>query len=86
MRPTSGQAGARRVALPFRLLTVGTLKGSGGGVRKRSVGVRAWARTLGLEKTVVEAVDEENGEIVISVRPGYSQRDRCPHCRQTTGL
>ena len=37
---------------------------------------------LGLEKTVVEAVDEENGAIVISVRPGYSQRDRCPHCRR----
>jgi transposase len=51
-------------------------------VRKRSVGVRAWARMLGLEKTVVEAVDEENGAIVISVRPNYSQRDRCPHCRR----
>ena len=43
----------------------GTLKGSGGGVRKRSVGVRAWARLLGLEKTVVEAVEEEDGAIVI---------------------
>ena len=58
------------------------MKGSGGGVRNRSVGVRAWARMLGLEKTVVEAVAEENGAIVISVRPGYSQRDRCPHCRR----
>ena len=35
-------------------------------MRKRSVGVRAWARMLGLEKTVVEAVAEENGAIVIS--------------------
>ena len=51
-------------------------------MRKRSVGVRAWARMLGLEKTVVEAVEEEDGAIVISVRPRYSQRDRCPHCRR----
>ncbi len=58
------------------------MKGSGGGVRKRSVGVRGWARLLGLEKTVVEAVDEQDGAIVISVRPSYSQRDRCPHCRR----
>jgi transposase len=58
------------------------LKGSGGGVRKRSVGVRAWARLLGLEKTVVETVEEEDGAIVIGVRPSWSQRDRCPHCRR----
>ena len=51
-------------------------------MRKRSVGVRAWARLLELEKTVVEAVEEENGAIVISVRPAFSQRDRCPHCRR----
>lgn len=51
-------------------------------MRKRSVGVRAWARLLGLEQTVVEAVDEDDGAIVISVRPIYSQRDRCPHCRR----
>jgi transposase len=52
-------------------------------VRKRSVGVRAWARTLGLEKTVVERVwlDEED-QVVVAVRPIYSQRDRCPHCRR----
>jgi len=58
-------------------------KGSSGGVRKRSVGVRAWARTLGLEKTVVERVwlDEED-QVVVAVRPIYSQRDRCPHCRR----
>ena len=58
------------------------MKGSGGGVRKRNSPVRARARTLGLEKTVVEAVAEENGAIVISVRPGYSQRDRCRHRRR----
>ena len=51
-------------------------------MRNRSVGVRAWAR-LGLEKTVVEAVDvDPDGAIVVSVRPRYSQRDRCPHCRR----
>ena len=50
-------------------------------MRKQSVGVRAWARLLGLEKTVVEAVDvEPDGALVVSVRPRYSQRDRCPHC------
>jgi len=52
-------------------------------VRKRSVGVRAWARMLGLEKTVVEGVElGEHDELVVSVRPRYSQLDRCPHCRR----
>jgi transposase len=37
---------------------------------------------LGLEKTVVEAVEEEDGAVAISVRPVWSQRDRCPHCRR----
>jgi transposase len=38
---------------------------------------------LVLEKTVVEALDvEEDGTLVVAVRPGYSQRDRCPHCRR----
>jgi transposase len=38
---------------------------------------------LGLEKTVVEAVDvDENGAVVVSVRPRYRQRDRCPQCRR----
>lgn len=55
---------------------------SGGGVRKRSVGVRAWAQMLGLEKTVLEGVElGEHDELVVSVRPRYSQLDRCPHCR-----
>jgi transposase len=38
---------------------------------------------LVLEKTVVEALDvEQDGTVVVSVRPRYSQRDRCPHCRR----
>jgi transposase len=38
---------------------------------------------LGLEKTVVEGVDlDEEGVIVVAVRPRYSQRDRCPHCQR----
>jgi transposase len=52
-------------------------------VRKRSVGIRAWARMLGLEKTVLEGVElDEEGQVVVAVRPIYSQRDRCPHCRR----
>jgi transposase len=52
-------------------------------VRNRSVGIRAWARSLGLEKTVVEAVDaDEDGAVVVSIRPRYSQLDRCPDCRR----
>jgi transposase len=38
---------------------------------------------LGLEKTVVEGVElDEHDQVVISVRPAYTQRDRCPHCRR----
>jgi hypothetical protein len=38
---------------------------------------------LGLEKTVVEGVElGEHDELVVSVRPRYSQLDRCPHCRR----
>ncbi len=52
-------------------------------MRKRSVGIRAWARLLGLEKTVVEGVELDEGDaLVVSVRPRYSQRSRCPHCRR----
>lgn len=84
MRPRPpGRRAHAAALLPFRLLTVGTLKGSSGGVRKRSVGVRAWARMLGLEKTVVEGVElDEEDQVVVAVRPVYSQRDRCPHCRR----
>src|SRR5512132_1086738 len=59
------------------------LKRGGGGVRKRSVGVRAWAGMLALSKTVVEDVLlDPDDTIVVSVHPRYSQRDRCPHCRR----
>jgi transposase len=54
-------------------------------VRRRSVGVRAWARMLGLGlgKTVVGGVDVDRDDaIVVAVRPRFSQRDRCPHCRR----
>jgi transposase len=52
-------------------------------VRNRSVGIRAWARMLGLEKTVLEAVElDEHDQVVISVRPDFRQRDRCPHCQR----
>ena len=44
---------------------------------------RVWARLLGLGKAVVEAVEiAADGAIVIAVRPRFSQRDRCPHCRR----
>ncbi len=83
--PESGGLGAHAVAL----LRFGLIEGlnlverKGRGVRKRSVGIRVWARLLGLEKTVVEAVDVgEDGHVVVSVRPRYSQLDRCPHCRR----
>jgi len=52
-------------------------------VRKRSVGIRAWARSLGVQKTVVEGVQvDEQGTIVISVRALSRQRGRCGICRR----
>ena len=52
-------------------------------MRKRSIGIRAWARSLVLDKTVIESVKpEEDGTIVVSVRPRLSERNRCPHCRR----
>ena len=52
-------------------------------MRNRSVGIRGWARMLGLERTVLAAVElDQHDQIVISVTPSYSQRDRCPHCRR----
>jgi transposase len=48
-------------------------------VRRRSV----WKRLLGLRRTVVEGVEaEEDGTVVVSVRPRVRERDRCPHCRR----
>jgi transposase len=44
---------------------------------------RVWARLLGLGKAIVEAVEvAADGAIVIAVRPRFTQRDRCPHCRR----
>jgi transposase len=44
---------------------------------------RIWARLLGLGRAVVEAVElTADGAIVIAVRPRFTQRDRCPHCRR----
>jgi transposase len=44
---------------------------------------RIWAGLLGLGKAVVEAVEiTADGAIVIAVRPRFTQRDRCPHCRR----
>ena len=41
-----------------------------------------WRRLLGVEKTVVEAIDfdDENGLLVASVRPTGSMRNRCGTC------
>ena len=51
----------------------------GSGVRNK----RIWAGLLGLGKAVVEAVElTADGAIVIAVRPRFTQRDRCPHCRR----
>lgn len=45
---------------------------------------RIWARILGVEKTVVEAVetDEDQGCVVVSVRPSSRARSRCGMCRR----
>jgi transposase len=48
-------------------------------VRRRSV----WKKLLGLHRTVVESVEvEDDGAVVVSVRPKVGERDRCPHCRR----
>ena len=48
--------------------------------------IRGWARLLGLAATVVEAVTVNGaGEVIISVRPGWRERDRCPFCRRRCG-
>jgi len=43
---------------------------------------RLWRTLLGVEKTVVEAVefDEQTGVLVAQVRPTGSMRNRCGHC------
>jgi transposase len=49
------------------------------GVCKRSV----WKKLLGLDRAVVEGVEvDPDGAVVVSVRPAWRERDRCPHCRR----
>ena len=45
---------------------------------------RVWKRLLGLRRAVVEAVDfdEEQGALVVSLRPKAREQGRCPHCRR----
>jgi transposase len=46
-------------------------------------GTRVWARLVGLPRTVVEDVEFGNeGELVITVRPVWRERDRCGICRR----
>jgi len=46
-------------------------------------GIRVWARLFGLQRAVVEDVRIGNeGEVIVSVRPGWRERDRCGVCRR----
>ena len=46
-------------------------------------GIRVWARLLGLWRAVVEDVQiGDEGELVVSVRPDWRERDRCGVCRR----
>jgi transposase len=46
-------------------------------------GLRVWARLLGLQRAVVEDVwIGDEGEVVVAVRPGWRERDRCGVCRR----
>jgi transposase len=48
-------------------------------VRRRSV----WKRLLGLQRTVVEGVEvQDDGPVIVAVRPKARERDRCPRCRR----
>ena len=76
-RPTCGQRGAHAAPLlRFRLLTVGTNRKAGGGVRPKSV----WKMLLGIERAVIEDVRVELGAIVVSVRPKSREKHRCGVC------
>jgi transposase len=49
-------------------------------------GIRVWAGLLGLQRTVVEDVTAgSEGEVIVSVRPGWRERDRCGVCRRRCG-
>lgn len=46
-------------------------------MRRNSV----WKELLGLHRAVVEDVEvDDDGRVVVSVRPKARERDRCPHC------
>ncbi|MCA1678641.1 MAG: ISL3 family transposase [Actinobacteria bacterium] len=45
-------------------------------------GIRVWARLLGLRRTVVEDVFLDEDKLVVAVRPGWRERDRCGICRR----
>jgi transposase len=46
-------------------------------------GIRVWARLLGLQRTIVEDVwIGDEGEVVVSARPVWRERDRCGICRR----
>ena len=48
--------------------------------------IRLWAGLLGLQRTVVEDVTAGNeGEVIVSVRPSWRERDRCGVCRRRCG-
>jgi transposase len=49
-------------------------------------GIRVWARLLGLQRSVVEDVTAgSEGEVIVSVRPCWRERDRCGVCRRRCG-
>jgi transposase len=46
-------------------------------------GIRVWARLLSLRRTVLEGVTlGGEGEVIVSVRPNWRERDRCGICRR----
>lgn len=48
--------------------------------------IRVWAGLLGLQRTVVEDVTTgSEGEVIVAVRPGWRDRDRCGLCRCRCG-
>jgi transposase len=49
-------------------------------------GIRVWAGLLGLQRTVVGDVTAgSEGEVIVSVRRGWRERDRCGFCRRRCG-
>ena len=49
-------------------------------------GIRVWAQLLGLQRTVVQDIGMgSEGEVIVSARPGFRERDRCGVCRRRCG-